>query len=102
MPPRTDRPYVRPAHKECSHCRRRGALFHGTTRGTGREGGGTTTGGRRAGLLLTIGVVGAAVTIAVAVLSDGRIPVPGLGILGAISGWLLARGIRGLRARARA
>jgi hypothetical protein len=49
----------------------------------------------RAGLLLTIGVVGAAVTIAVAVLSDGRIPVPGLGIL-------LARGIRGLRARARA
>jgi hypothetical protein len=53
----------------------------------------------RAGLLLTIGVVGAAVTIAVAVLSGGRIPVPGLGILGAISGWLLARGIRGLRAR---
>jgi membrane associated rhomboid family serine protease len=56
----------------------------------------------RAGLLLTIGVVGAAVTIAVAVLSGGRIPVPGLGILGAISGWLLARGVRGLRARARA
>jgi hypothetical protein len=36
------------------------------------------------------------------VLSDGRIPVPGLGILGAISGWLLARGIRGLRAQRRA
>jgi hypothetical protein len=57
----------------------------------------------RAGLLLTLGTVAVAVAITLAVLSGtAGIPVPSMAIPGAIGGWLLARGIRGVRTRRRA
>jgi hypothetical protein len=57
----------------------------------------------RAGLLLTLGAVAAAAAIGLAVLSaTADLPVPSMAIPGAIGGWLLARGVRGLRARRRA